>query len=173
MTPQIIHRYAFTARDAIQALLGSAAADCNRWEIKIDCGQVVIDLLSPVSLEQIVVDEGSNHEEVSSRIAEERQETDEATVEAEFFPPEKAEKTEEPKGGQLATAAGIICNEGAFWLWASEEFNVEVRNANDARELILRKCGITSRRYLDHNQEAAEIFREIRSGYQFWMNEPA
>ena len=60
-----------------------------------------------------------------------------------------------PKGGELAKWAGILCNDEEFQKW------IGIRDAKAAREKILTQCGVHSRADLDHDRDAALIFREI------------
>lgn len=78
------------------------------------------------------------------------------------------------KGGPLAKWAGILCSDPKFWEW-SNECNHECGepsstfNAADARESILQRCGVNSRRELDHNPKAGRIFREqIMQPFDTW-----
>lgn len=67
---------------------------------------------------------------------------------------------EQAKGGELAKLAGMFCQSVHFW-----EF-CRCDDADEARDWILRVCGIQSRRDLDHNQTAAKLFHErIRKPY--------
>jgi hypothetical protein len=82
------------------------------------------------------------------------------TNEAAQTPP----KEEKPKGGELAKLAGMWCNAASFQKWTG------TTNANDAAEAIYKKCQIKSRVDLDHNDQAAHIFREyIRGPYMAYM----
>jgi hypothetical protein len=82
------------------------------------------------------------------------------TNEAAQTPPQE----EKPKGGELAKLAGIWCNEASFQKWTGTS------DATEAAEFIYRKCKIDSRAELDHNDQAAHIFREyIRGPYMAYM----
>ena len=74
------------------------------------------------------------------------------------------EKPVEIKGGPLAQLAGQWCGSSRFWEWA------EVSNENDARLFVVNKCGVLSRKELDHNESAARIFHnEIRTPFSNWL----
>lgn len=67
---------------------------------------------------------------------------------------------DKPKGGDLAKLAGMFCQSVHFW-----EF-CRCDDADEARDWILRVCGVQSRRDLDHNPTAAKIFHDrVRKPY--------
>ncbi len=66
------------------------------------------------------------------------------------------------KGGKLAQTAGIMCNEQAFRDFA------EARH-HTAEGLIYARCGVMSRAHLDHNEEAARAFRDLKTEYEAWL----
>lgn len=67
---------------------------------------------------------------------------------------------EPPKGGELAKLAGMFCQSVHFWEFCRAD------DADEARNWILRVCGVQSRRDLDHNPTAAKLFHErIRKPY--------
>lgn len=64
------------------------------------------------------------------------------------------------KGGELARLAGMFCQSVHFW-----EF-CRCDDADEARDWILRVCGVQSRRDLDHNPTAAKLFHDrVRKPY--------
>lgn len=67
------------------------------------------------------------------------------------------------KGGKLSQTAAIMCGEKAFWQFA------EVDNQQDAAAWLRKGCGVESRAHLDHDNEAAARFREIRQSYEAWL----
>lgn len=69
-----------------------------------------------------------------------------------------------PKGGELAKWAGILSNDPVFWEWADCE------DAEDAAMHIRDYCLIDSRAELDHNPEAAKIFRNMMGEFDTWRN---
>lgn len=98
------------------------------------------------------------------------------------LPPQNDEKADNSaalvaraKGGELAKWAGILCNEPLFWQWLDEK-NYECGEpaatycAADARESIIQTCGITSRAELDHDPEAAKIFRHMMGEFSSWKD---
>lgn len=66
----------------------------------------------------------------------------------------------QPKGGELAKLAGMFCQSVHFWEFCRAD------DADEARDWILRVCGVQSRRELDHNPTAAKIFHDrVRKPY--------
>jgi hypothetical protein len=90
VTPTIVHRFTFSIAEAAQALLAEQACDCGAWDIRIEAGRVVVDVIEPAGAAGVVPE-----------------------------PPTAAETPAEParKGGPLAMKAGILCNEKAFQKW--------------------------------------------------------
>lgn len=70
------------------------------------------------------------------------------------------------KGGKLAQTAGIMCNEQAFKDFAEEHYH-------SPEELIYARCGVTSRAHLDHDEDAARAFRDLKTDYEVWCREAA
>lgn len=83
----------------------------------------------------------------------------EATQPAAEAPP----SAEPPKGGKLAQRAAMLCAQGGFraFLGAATEIG--------AAEILRQDCGIDSRAELDHNDAAAQRFREIEARYDLWL----
>ena len=71
---------------------------------------------------------------------------------------------DKPKGGELAKWAGILSNDSLFWVFA------DVEDAEQAAEFIRIESGVTSRAELDHNPEAAKIFRNMMGEFDDWKN---
>lgn len=61
---------------------------------------------------------------------------------------------DKPKGGELAKLAGQLCNNPEFQKWLG------ARTADDAAKSIRDRCGIQSRRDLDHDPVAAQSFHD-------------
>ncbi|MDX1558723.1 MAG: hypothetical protein R3193_07450 [Marinobacter sp.] len=86
--------------------------------------------------------------------------------------------TSELKGGHLARSAAMLCQNPSFRLYLdramSHKGGVEIPDGthteDDARNLILDSCKITSRAELDHNLQAATRFRQIKNHYQRWLS---
>lgn len=80
------------------------------------------------------------------------------------------------KGGYLARKAAMLCQDSQFRLYLDRrraaKFNMDIPDGThteeDARDFILAACGISSRAELDHNQEAATVYRQIMYHYQRW-----
>lgn len=77
------------------------------------------------------------------------------------------EAAAEAKGGRYAQQAGIMCSEGAF-----RQF-VEAKDEEAAAQFIREHCGVLSRRHLDHNDEAARKFLDLKADYEIWLREAA
>lgn len=71
----------------------------------------------------------------------------------------------ELKGGRLAMRAAILCDEGGFRVFLG------ATNKDHAAEIIRTRCGITSRRELDHNEQAAARFRTMTRDYDAWLRD--
>jgi len=80
------------------------------------------------------------------------------------------------KGGFLARNAALLCQDSQFRLYLDRrraaKFNLVIPDGthteDDARDFILQACGIESRAELDHNHEAATVYRQIKYHYQRW-----
>ncbi len=86
MSPLNVQRYEFSLNEAVEALLGEALGDCEKWELRVSNGSIVIDFEYPVA--GIPVPEPK--------------------------PAPAQPKPIKPKGGALARRAGIMCNERGF-----------------------------------------------------------
>jgi hypothetical protein len=79
-------------------------------------------------------------------------------------------------GGFLARNAALLCQDESFRLYLDRrraaKFNLVIPDGThteeDARDFILQACGIESRAELDHNPQAATVYRQIRYHYQRW-----
>lgn len=67
------------------------------------------------------------------------------------------------KGGKLAQSAGIICSERAF-----QQFS-DTSDAEEAADWLRQRCGVESRAHLDHDEEAAAQFRDLKTEYENWL----
>lgn len=76
---------------------------------------------------------------------------------------------QERKGGKLAQKAGILCSEGAFAVFLTEEGVKNCKTADDCKEAIYLVCGVNSRVDLDHDGEAAVKFKELEASYKAWL----
>lgn len=144
MTPTLVHRYAFPIREAIETLLGDAVGDCEGWRTRIEGDEVVIDVVAPVP------GIGPTLEELTSLASNE-------TAERNVPDPEP-----ELKGGPLARRAAIACGERGFWTFLG------VSSADEAKADVCRRCGITTRKMLDHDARAAATWQGIDSKYSLW-----
>lgn len=67
------------------------------------------------------------------------------------------------KGGALAKRAGILCNERGFQTFCNAD------TPDEAAEFLYQNCNVTSRAHLDHDDEAARLFRDIEIDYRNWL----
>lgn len=184
MTPTLVHRYAFPVREAVEALLGDAVGDCEGWRIRIESDEVVIDVIAPVpgiapTMEELT--SLASNEAAKSYVAtsatdvrgKSREEPHKHRPDAEpDFPadeqsgetsPEHSQDPEpELKGGPLARRAAIACGERGFWTFLG------VSSAEEAKTDISRRCGITTRKMLDHDERAAAVWSGIAGKYGLW-----
>lgn len=83
-----------------------------------------------------------------------------ALVAVEIGDDEQSKAQPEQKGGELAKLAGMFCQSTEFWEFCRAD------DADEARDWILGVCGIHSRRDLDHNPTAAQLFHDrVRKPY--------
>lgn len=76
---------------------------------------------------------------------------------------------EKKRGGKLAQRAGILCNEGGFIKFLGEKHFAGISDPADAADMVRGLCGVNSRADLDHNDEAALIFRDLEANYNAWL----
>lgn len=91
----------------------------------------------------------------------------------------------QPKGGRIARSAVMLCKNAAFRLYLDRrtrhkhglqawELPDGTHTEQDAKDFILKACGIASRAALDHNPQAAKTFKYIQrlfSQYQRRLNQ--
>lgn len=145
MKPTLVHRYAFPIRDAVETLLGDAVGDCEAWVIRVEGDELVIDVVGPTT--GIVPTIG----EMTSLASNE-------TAKSYVPDPEP-----ELKGGPLARRAAIACGERGFWTFLG------VDSADQAKADVCRRCGITTRKMLDHDERAAAVWNDIDGKYRLWL----
>ena len=83
-----------------------------------------------------------------------------------------------PKGGYLARNAALLCQDEQFRLYLDRrraaKFNLEIpdgtHTVEDARDFIMAACGINSRAELDHDQNAATVYRQIMHHFRRWQD---
>jgi hypothetical protein len=89
-----------------------------------------------------------------------------------------SETEEAPKGGFHARKAAMLCQDETFRLYLDRrraaKFQLDIpdgtHTVDDARDFILQACGIQSRAELDHNHNAASIYRQIMHHFQRWQD---
>ena len=75
----------------------------------------------------------------------------------------------EKKGGKLCQRAAILCGEPAFWKFLDEKTTSGLGHNEDYSTHYLRGyCGVSSRRELDHNDEAGRKFFDLVAQYEVW-----
>lgn len=145
MRPTLVHRYSFPIRDTIEILLGDAVGDCEAWRIRIEGDEVVIDVVAPVPGIVPTMDDLTSLASIE-------------TAKSYAQDPEP-----ELKGGALARRAAITCGERGFLTFLG------VASAEEAKADICRRCGITTRKLLDHDERAAAIWDDIVGKYRLWL----
>jgi len=164
MTPTLVHRYTFPIREAIEALLGDAVGDCEAWRVRVEGEEVVIDVVAPVPgiaptmQEMASLSATGGTGEAPAPDGPDTRASDESQPAA---APEAQET--ELKGGPLARRAAIACGERGFWTFLG------VSNADDAKADVCRRCGVTSRKMLDHDERAAAVWQDIEGKYRLWL----
>lgn len=176
MTPTLVHRYAFPIRDAIELLLGDAVGDCDSWRIRVEGDEVVIDVVAPTpgiaptldDVTSLASNEASkiNNAPHSATDGAGEAPSPECSVvqEAADTQPAATPDRQEPeiKGGPLARRAAMACSERGFWTFLG------VGSADDAKADVCRRCGVTTRKMLDHDERAAAVWKDIDSKYGLW-----
>jgi hypothetical protein len=136
----IVHRYSIPTLEIVRTLLD--VGDCQEIQAVLVGENLVIDVLEPAS--------------VHSRTVAHAEEA------AEPEPSQPEDQAPARKGGPLARRAAIACGERGFWTFLG------VSTAEDAKADICRRCGITTRKMLDHDERAAGIWQDIDSKYGLW-----
>lgn len=87
----------------------------------------------------------------------------------------------EIKGGHLSRSAAMLCQNPDFRRYLdraqSVKGNVEIPDGthteDDARDIIVTACSVSSRAELDHNLAAATRFRHIKAHFLRWQGRQA
>jgi len=156
MTPQIVHRFAFPIREAVEALLGDAVGDCEAWRVRIEGDEVVIDVVAPVPGIAPTV------EEVTSLASNETAKSNAQDPEELTCGP-TSQVEPDLKGGPLARRAAIMCSERGFWTFS------DTSSADEAADWLRETCGVVSRKMLDHDDRAAREFDAVDGRYRRWL----
>ena len=86
------------------------------------------------------------------------------TAESTIAPVAEKEPAERP--GQLCVMACNFCKDPMFWKWSGMD------NEADAKQYILERLAITSRKEIDNDKHTADDFHcYIRSPYLAWRNQ--
>ncbi|RWP82604.1 MAG: hypothetical protein EOR12_31890 [Mesorhizobium sp.] len=176
MKPQLVHRYAWPIREAIEHLLGDDAGDCDAWRIRVEGDELVIDVVAPAYAGRTIeVPDNFDVDKLCDMIvagefkvpaegAEQASETV-AKIDTPAEPPAEPPR----KGGALARQAGIICGEKGFWTFLAKKFGVDVTSTEGAAGWLKAQCGVESRIDFDHDEAKAANFREIDRTYRLWL----
>lgn len=73
---------------------------------------------------------------------------------------------QEPKGGPWSRDAVGLCKQPGF-----TRFVAEVLGLSDPVEAIYRECRITSRKWLDHDPMALDLYHTLKATYLAWQRE--
>lgn len=84
----------------------------------------------------------------------------------------EAPANEDRPPAKLSQLAGILCNEGGFRVFLSEN-GFPSDSTEKAASAVRLVCGVRSRADLDTNADAAVKFRELRGQYDAWRRVPA
>lgn len=87
-----------------------------------------------------------------------------------------ANQAERPKGGRFAKEAAMLCQNAEFRRYLDwrlrKKYRLDIPDGThteeDARQFILRACGIDSRAELDSSLIARQWFLRIRRGFMSW-----
>ena len=195
MMPTVVHRYAFPIREAVERMLDDAVYDCLGWQMRVEDGQLVIDVVGPRGDETASdaneppfdVDEPTQQvnalEEGMVRKGGINREPSRVTTR----PPPPAPMR--PADGEVVTSPAS--NETAKSYAADPEPELKggplarraaiccgekgfwtflgVDSAETAKADVCRRCGISSRKELDQGGEPAERWREIETKYRLWL----
>lgn len=71
----------------------------------------------------------------------------------------------EQKPRKLSQIAGALCHDANFRAWAEAQYGEPCPDEAAAAQMIREVCGIESRSFLDTNDEAAKVFRELLADY--------
>jgi hypothetical protein len=173
MTPTIVHRYAFPTREAIEALLGDAVGDCEAWRIRVEGDEVIIDVVAPAAGIAPTIDEvtsleggfgnGEKQPVDAGKASNSKGSGYDSETSNEAAKSNTQDSEPELKGGPLARRAAIACGERGFWTFLG------VSTADDAKADVCRRCWITTRKMLDHDDRAAAIWEDIDGKYRLWL----
>ncbi len=165
-----VTRYTFDLLGVANTILPNGIEDCERIEMRIEGGIVVVDVVEPQAPRKPdsarAEPEAETH--ADNDVASGRPESAPATEEKTETEDNDTENPDEPelKGGKLAQRAAIMCNAKGFWKF------LEVADAEAAKQSIYMICDIASRRELDHNEAAAAEFRNLAAEYEVWLKPP-
>jgi hypothetical protein len=171
MTPQLIHRYSWPVREAIEHLLDEVVGDCTAWQVRIEGEELVIDVVEPGAMFSNA--DGSPNREIIDRSPKKQAEVASKEVaKINTAAPEADAAPAEPprKGGALARQAGIICGEKGFWTFIAKKCGVTIGSADEAAFWLKERCGVASRVDFDHDAGKAANFREIEKAYRYWLD---
>ena len=79
---------------------------------------------------------------------------------------------EDRKPMKLSQIAGYLCTQEEFRLWVTETYGEPCHDKDEAAQWLREATGVESRAYLDSNEAAAEIFRDIIREYDRYKQQP-
>ena len=71
----------------------------------------------------------------------------------------------EQKPRKLSQVAGGLCHDPKFRAWCETQYGEPVPDESAAAALIREVCGVESRSFLDSNDDAASVFRQLLEDY--------
>lgn len=85
---------------------------------------------------------------------------------------ERIEEEEKQKGGPLCKLAAMWCKDADFQEWLAFQFDMEKMDEDGTADFFRKWMGVSSRKELDNNPEAAERFQIlVRSPFMGWLKE--
>jgi len=73
----------------------------------------------------------------------------------------------------LPQQAALLCDREAFWAYIRERHGANVRNADQAADILRHHCGVASRSELKPGTAAAAAFLQVQGDFDVWMRAAA
>lgn len=162
---QHVLRHIFTIAEAVSALINDDLTDCDRFEIRVDGGMVVVDVVAPAGRAGF---ENAGKEEETAKEAngDKAVDTDSGTGLAAI---DSAPAESKRKGGPLAQRAGILCGEKGFRTFAALKYDAIAGTPDETAAWLRQHCQVRSRADLDHVADGADRFRGLEKAYRLWL----
>lgn len=74
----------------------------------------------------------------------------------------------QPKGGPVSKNAGMLCDTEDFQRFLQAHFQTQVNDGKEAAVLLRQHCGVDSRAWLDHDDEARAKYEELKQAFMRW-----